>query len=140
MATPQDFAATLARALDLFRDPGAKEEQKTQFRTLAGMLKAAAVTIGASDGALLVNGTVVDGGTLLQRLELHSVKEIEIPADPPVTEVFDLLRALADQPGDEDVASRLRGNGKRIMITIQTFQLAAPTPPQSAATAAPPAP
>src|SRR5437868_7263006 len=139
MATPQDFAATLARALDLFRDPGAKEEQKTQFRTLAGMLKAAAVTIGASDGALLVNGTVVDGGTLLQRLELHSVKEIAIPADPPVTEVFDLLRALADQPGDEDVASRLRGNGKRITITMQTFQFAAPPSPAPAAPA-PPAP
>src|SRR5216110_3055297 len=139
MATPQDLAATLARALDLFRDPGAKEEQKTQFRTFAGMLKVAAVTIGTQDGRLLVNGTAVDGGTLLQRLELHSVKEIAIPADPPVAEVFDLLRALADQPGDEDVASRLRGNGaKRVGITMQTFQFAAPPSPPPPASSTPP--
>jgi len=130
MATPQDVAASFARTLDLFRDPGAKEEQKARFRTLAGMLKVAAVTIGAQDGRLLVNGTAVDGGMLLPRLELHSVKEIVIPADPPLAEVFDLLRALADQPGDEDIASRLRGNGaKRVGITMQTFQFAAPPSP-----------
>ncbi|HUC41192.1 MAG TPA: hypothetical protein VMR92_10180, partial [Gemmatimonadales bacterium] len=130
MATPQDVAASFARTLALFRDPGAKEEQKARFRTLAGMLKVAAMTIGAQDGRLLVNGTAVDGGMLLPRLELHSVKEIVIPADPPLAEVFDLLRALADQPGDEDIASRLRGNGaKRVGITMQTFQFAAPPSP-----------
>ena len=133
MATPQDFAVTFGRALDLFRDPGAKEEQKAQFRTLAGMLKDTALTLGTEDGRLLINGTAADGATLLARLELHSVKEIAIPADPPVGEVFDLLRALADQPGDEDIASRLRGNGKRITITMQTFQFVQPpaAPPPS---------
>lgn len=130
MATPQDVAASFARTLDLFRDPGAKEEQKARFRTLAGMVKVAAVTISAEDGRLLVNGTAVDGGMLLPRLELHSVKEIVIPADPPLAEVFDLLRALADQPGDEDIASRLRGNGaKRVGITMHTFQFEATPPP-----------
>jgi len=39
MATPQEFAALFTRVLDLFRDPGAKEDQKTQFRTLVGLLK-----------------------------------------------------------------------------------------------------
>src|SRR4029077_13658891 len=111
MATPQGFAASFARALDLFRDPGAKEEQKAQFRALAGILKVEGVTISAQDGKLLVNGAAVDGDTLLQRIEFHSVKEIAIPADPPLTEMFDLLRALADQPGDEDIASRLRRSG-----------------------------
>jgi len=139
MATPQDIAASFARTVDLFRDPGAKEEQKARFRTLAGMLKVAAVTIGAQDGRLLVNGTAVDGGMLLPRLELHSVKEIVIPADPPLAEVFDLLRALADQPGDEDIASRLRGNGaKRVGITMQTFQFAAPPSPPPPASSTPP--
>jgi len=140
MATPQDVAASFARTLGLFRDPGAKEEQKARFRTLAGMLKVGAVTIGAQDGRLLVNGTAVDGGMLLPRLELHSVKEIVIPADPPLAEVFDLLRALADQPGDEDIASRLRGNGaKRVGITMQTFQFAAPpSPPPPPAGSTPP--
>ncbi|PYO90882.1 MAG: hypothetical protein DMD58_05875, partial [Gemmatimonadetes bacterium] len=107
MATPQHFAASFARTLDLFRDPGAKEEQKTQFRTLVGMLKVEGVTISAQDGKLVVNDTAVDGDTLLQRLEFHSVKEIAIPPDPPLGEMFELLRSLATQPGEEDIASRL---------------------------------
>ncbi len=129
MATPRDFAALFARTLDLFRDPGAKEEQKAQFRALAGMLKIEGVTISAQDGRLLVNGTAVDDAMLLQRLEFHSVKEIAIPADPPVAEMFELLRALAAQPGDEDIAARLRTNGaKRVSVTMQTFQLETPPP------------
>ncbi len=129
MATPRDFAALFARTLDLFRDPGAKEEQKAQFRTLSGILKIDGVTISAQDGRLLVNGTAVDDAMLLQRLEFHSVKEIAIPADPPVAEMFELLRALAAQPGDEDIATRLRTNGaKRVSVTMQTFQLETPPP------------
>ena len=106
MASPREFAALFARTLDLFRDPGAKEEQKAQFRTLTGLLKVQGVTLSVQDGRLAVNGTTLDGNTLAQRLEFHAVKEINIPADPPVAEVFELLRALADQPGDEDLASR----------------------------------
>jgi len=133
MATPQDFAASFARALDLFRDPGAKEEQKAQFRTLAGILKVDGVTISAQDGKLLVNGAPVVGDTLLQRLEFHSVKEIGIPADPPVAEMFELLRALAAQPGDEDIASRLRASGaSRVSVRMQTFVFGTPIAPVSA--------
>ena len=64
----------------------------------------------------LFNGAPLDassGSTLLQRLEFHSVKEIAIPADPPLAEMFELLRALADQPGDDDISTRLRANGAR---------------------------
>jgi HEAT repeat protein len=138
MATPQDLVATFGRALDLFRDPGAKEEQKAQFRTLAVMLEDTAITLETEGGRLLVNGTAVDGGTLLSRLELHSVKAIAMPADPPLGEVFDLLRALAEQPGDEDIASRLRANGTRIMITMQTFEFSPPPPPPPPPPPAPP--
>jgi len=133
MATPQDFAASFARALDLFRDPGAKEEQKAQFRTLAGILKVDGVTISAQDGKLLVNGAPVVGDALLQRLEFHSVKEIAIPADPPVAEMFELLRALAAQPSDEDIASRLRASGaSRVSVRMQTFVFGTPIAPVSA--------
>src|SRR6267378_3647068 len=132
MATPQDFVALFARTLDLFRDPGAKEEQKARFRALAGMVKADGVTISAQDGTLLVNGSPVDGAMLLQRLEFHSVKEIAIPADPPLVEMFDLLRALADQPADEDIASRLRSSGAtRVSVRMQTFVLSKPRPPEA---------
>jgi HEAT repeat protein len=134
MATPQDFAALFARTLDLFRDPGAKEAQKVQFRTLVGMVKVEGVTISAQDGQLLVNSAAVNGATLLQRLEFHSVKEIAIPADPPLAEMFELLRALADQPADEDIASRLRGSGAtRISVRMQTFVFGTPIAPLSTA-------
>ncbi len=141
MATPQDVAALFARTLDLFRDPGAKEEQKARFRKLAAVLKAEGVTISAQDGRLLVNGAAADAGTLLQRLEFHSVKEIAVPADPPVGEMFELLRALADQPGDEDIASRLRASGAtRISVRMQTFVFGTPLAPVSAPPAPAPAP
>src|SRR6266571_2791643 len=148
MATSQDFAALFERTLDLFRDPGAKGEQKAQFRTLAGLLKSEAVTIAVQDGRLWVNSAAVDGATLLQRLEFHSVKEIAIPADPPLSEVFELLRVLAEQPGDEDIASRLRGSGTtRVSVRMQTFvfgtpiaPVSVPPPPHVPPPAPPPAP
>ncbi|HLQ57981.1 MAG TPA: HEAT repeat domain-containing protein [Gemmatimonadales bacterium] len=138
MATPQDVAALFARTLDLFRDPGAKEEQKARFRTLAVMLKIEGVTITAQDGRLLVNGAAVDAVPLLQRLEFHSVKEIAVPADPPVAEMFDLLRVLADQPGDEDIASRLRASGAtHVSVRMQTFVFGTPIVPLSTPPASP---
>lgn len=122
MATPQEFAALFARTLDLFRDPGAKEEQKAQFRALAGLLKAQGLTLAAPDGRLVVNGSPQESTALLQRLEFHSVKEITIPADPPLGETFELLRLLAEQPGEEDIAARLKSGGiKRITVTIHPF-------------------
>ena len=133
MASPKDFAALFARTLDLFRDPAAKEDQKAQFRALAAVLKMEGATIEAQDGRLMVNGAPLDAGTastLLQRLEFHSVREVAIPADPPLAEMFELLRALADQPGDEDISNRLRSNGaKRIAVNMQTFQLETPVVP-----------
>lgn len=141
MASPQEFAALFARTLDLFRDPAAKEEQKTQFRTLAGLLKNDSVALAVNDAGLTVNGTGVTEGMLLQRLELHSVREIAIPADPPVSELFELLRSLAEQPGEEDIATRLRGNGaKRISITMQTFAFESPAPVVSMPSTPPPEP
>ncbi len=138
MATPQDFAASVARTLDLFRDPGAKESQKAQFRTLVSMLKVEGVMIAAQDGKLLVNAATVDAETLLQRLEFHSVREIAIPADPPLPEMFELLRALADQPGDDDLAARLRASGAtHISVRMQTFVFGTPIAP---ITKAPPRP
>jgi HEAT repeat protein len=145
MATPQEFAALFTRTLDLFRDPGAKEDQKAQFRILISMLKTHGLTIstGGNNG-LVVNGVSLERGpfnSLLQRLDFHSVAEIEIPADPPLAETFELLRLLADQPGDEDLATRLRATGARgVSIVIQTFSVEAPPPPVAAVPAPPPPP
>ncbi|HZE95258.1 MAG TPA: HEAT repeat domain-containing protein [Gemmatimonadales bacterium] len=129
MATPQEFATLFARTLDLFRDPGAKEEQKAQFRALAGLLKVEAMTLAVQDGHLVINGTPLDADVLLQRLEFHAVKQITIPADPPLAETFELLRALAEQPGEEDIASRLRAGGAK-GISVETQVLLATLVPQ----------
>ncbi len=125
MATPQELAALFTRTLDLFRDPNAKEEQKAKFRALIGLLRTEGVTLGAHDGVgLVVNGTTLDRGpynSLLQRLELHFVKDISIPADPLLSEMFELLRVLAEPPRDEELGARLRASGaKGITVTSQT--------------------
>ena len=136
MTNPHEFALLFALTLDLFRDPTAKQEQKTQFRALAALLKAEAATIAAQDGRLIVNGTTLpmaETGTpedsLLQRLEFHAVKAISIPADPPLSEMFELLRVLAEQPGDEDIATRLRAaDATHISIEMQPFLIEATVP------------
>jgi HEAT repeat protein len=142
MATPQEFAALFTRTLDLFRDPGAKEEQKTQFRVLIGHLKKEALTILASDGpGLVINGVTLERGpynSLRRRLEFHSVTEIRIPADPPLAEAFELFRLLADQPGDEDVAARLRATGVRSISVAVESPIVEPAPRPPAPLAPPP--
>jgi HEAT repeat protein len=124
MIVPQTFATLFARTLDLFRDPAAKEDQKVQFRALVEQLQLGAVTVTIDGGRVSVNGTPLEGeayAALAQRLEFHSVGEIQIPADPPLAEMFELLRALADQPGQDDVPTRLRATGaQRISVAIQS--------------------
>jgi HEAT repeat protein len=128
MIVPQAFAVLFARTLDLFRDPDAKEDQKLQFRALVGLLRADAVTLTADAGRVLLNGTPIasagGGGpcaALVQRMELHAVEEITIPADPPPRQVFELLKALADQPGQDDIRTRLKASGvERIAVAVHT--------------------
>jgi len=119
----QEFAALFSRTLDLFRDPTAKEDQKEQFRGLVAHLKHEGATLAVQGGRLVINGTPLDEGapdSLARRLEFHSVSEIVIPADPPLNETFELLRALAEQPGNEDIATRLRATGAtRITVAMQ---------------------
>src|SRR5207245_1560641 len=133
MPTLETFAARFARCVSLFRDPAAKDEQKAEFRALLGLLHDVAVTLRVSAGRLEVNGTPAGAGGggggggggsggvvgLLQRLDLHGISEIALPRDPPPAQLFELLRVLADQPGLEDVPSRLRGAGvDRIHVTL----------------------
>ena len=160
MIVPQTFATLFARTLDLFRDPSAKEGQKVQFRALVELLKVDAVTLTIEGGRLAVNGAPVDGAAyavVAQRLEFHSVSEVKIHAAPPPAEMFELLRALAEQPGEDDVATRLRAAGaQKITVAIQaaltstalddgplvTHEVSAvpPPPPTSSATSPAPSP
>jgi len=138
MTAPEEFAALFARTLDLFRDPTAKQEQKAQFRALVTLLKTEGVVVTAQNGRLVINGQTLDqsgpNDSLVQRLEFHAVKEIAIPADPPLAETFELLRGLADQPGDDSLASRLQATGaKRITVVMQPVVVEAPPPPPPSA-------
>jgi HEAT repeat protein len=130
MPTVETIAARFARCVTLFRDPGAKDSQKAEFRALLELLKETAVTLRPAAGAIEVNGIVCDGPSysqLAQRLDFHGVAELGLPADPPAAQLFELLRVLADQPGTEDVERRLAATGAhRIRIVM------APPPPVAA--------
>jgi len=134
MATLETFATRFARCVSLFRDPGAKDEQKAEFRALASLLKDTSVTVRVAGGRLEVNGVPCEGETLtglVQRLDLHGIGEIALAPDPPPAQLFELMRALAEQPGTsgDDVATRLAAAGaSRIKIVA-----AAGTPPPSSA-------
>ena len=142
-ANAQEFVALFARTLDLFRDPGAKAEQKAQFRALATLLKKEGASLATQNGRLVINGETLNQSpphdSLVQRLEFHAVKEITIPTDPPVAETFELLRGLADQPGDDSLASRLQATGAR-QITVVMQPVVFEPPPAPPAPAAPPPP
>lgn len=142
MLNPVVFATHLARAVDLFRDPAKKDDQKREFRTLVGMLKDGDVAIRIRDNRLEVNEEAVTAPEfqpLVQRMTLHGVTELTIPRDAPVAHLFELLRALADQPGGAaDIASRLHASGAyRVSVVLQAIDLAEEPATEPQAPAAP---
>src|SRR5712692_3643104 len=132
MPTLDNLDTRFAHCVSLFRDPTAKAEQKKEFRALLGLLQETAVTLRLAQGGsgIEVNGVPCEGegvAVLVERLDLHGIGEIALPANPPPAQLFELLQALADQPGTHDVASRLAAAGAdRIRIA-----LAGPPPPPS---------
>src|SRR2546428_766448 len=116
MPTLDNLATRFAHCVSLFRDPTAKAEQKKEFRTLLGLLQDTAVTLRLAQGGsgIEVNGVPCEGEgvtVLVERLDLHGIGEIALPANPPPAQLFELLQALADQPGAHDVTSRLAAAG-----------------------------
>ena len=122
MLSPQAFATHLARAVDLFRDPSAKEAQKSALRALMALVQMADVLVETRNGGLFINGSAVAGEAykpLVERLELHGVRHIEIPTAAPAADLFNLLKSLADQPGTVDIPTRLRSGGtQRVSVAV----------------------
>src|SRR5437899_2036147 len=86
MSTHETLAARFARCVTLFREPGARDDQKAEFRALLGLLKDAAVSLRAAGGRLEINGVPCEGESvtgLVQRLDLHGIGAIARPAVPP---------------------------------------------------------
>lgn len=138
MATLETFATRFAHCVSLFRDPGAKDEQKAEFRALVSLLKDTPVTVRVAGRGIEVNGLPCEGETLtglVQRLDMHGIGEIILAADPPPAQVFELMRALAEQPGagGDDVATRLNAAGASGIRIVP-----APGSPPSGPTAPPP--
>jgi len=139
MPTLDTLAARFAHCVNLFRDPSAKTEQKKEFRALLGLLQDAAVTLRVAPGGsgIELNGVPCEGAglaVLVERLDLHGIGEIALPANPPPAQLFELLQALADQPGAYDVVRRLTAAG------ADRIRVAPAGPPSPASAAAPPAP
>ena len=132
MATLDTIATRLARCVELFRDPGAKQAQKAEFRALLGLLQDLPVTLTLAAGRLELNGVPCTSPALtglIQRLDLHGVGTIALPQNPAPAQLFDLLRVLAEQPGLEDFAARLSGSGAA-GIRVTSAGEAPPRPPQ----------
>src|SRR5437762_8695380 len=140
MPTLDNLATRFAHCVSLFRDPAAKAEQKKEFRALLGLLQDTAVTLRLAQGGsgIEVNDVPCEGegvAVLVERLDLHGIGEIALPANPPPAQLFELLQALADQPGAHDVTSRLAAAGAdRIRIApVGQPPPPAPTPHRPAA-------
>src|SRR6266699_116695 len=132
MPTLDNLATRFAHCVSLFRDPTAKAEQKKEFRALLGLLQDTAVTLRLAQGGsgIEANDVPCEGegvAVLVERLDLHGIGEIALPANPPPAQLFDLLQALADQPGAHDVTSRLAAAG------ADRIRIAPVGPPPSAA-------
>src|SRR5881628_2561083 len=143
MPTLDNLATRFAHCVSLFRDPTAKAEQKKEFRALLGLLQDTAVTLRLAQGGsglrlaqggsgIEVNGVPCEGegvAVLVERLDLHGIGEIALPANPPPAQLFELLQALADQPGTHDVTRRLAAAG------ADRIRIAPAGPPPSTSTA-----
>ena len=143
MATLENFATRFARCVSLFRDPGAKDEQKAEFRALVSLLKDTPVTVRVAGGRIEVNGVPCEGETLtglVQRLDLHGIGEISLAADPPPAQLFELMKGLAEQPGSggDEVATRLAAAGAS-GIRVVAAPASPATPPPSRGPVASPA-
>ena len=134
MLNPETFAVHLARALALFRAAAPKEEQKQEFRILVGLLKDGGVLMSVAEGQLIVNGTAVDlpqVEPLAQRLRAHAVTEMVVPHDAPVSHVYELLKALSDEPvRSANLNERLKATGaSRLSVSLKALDLPLEPPP-----------
>ena len=142
MLSPQTFATHLSRAVELFRDPEAKASQKAELRALMGLLRLSPVVLKADPDRLVINDVAVEGlmyRPLLERLALHQVREITLPADAPPADVFNLLKTLAAGPTGDGVPRRLESAGSK-RVTVELARLFSDAPPESVTEAAPPLP
>src|SRR6266516_423783 len=77
---------------------------------------------------------------LVRQFQLHGVSAIAVPLSPPPGQLYELIRVLAEQPGRESIAARLRSfSADQIRVTLVS---SAPpvTPPSPPPPRSPPVP
>jgi len=110
MEYPETFGIHFARAVELFREPSAKEDQKQEFRSLMRMVEHAAARLVDAGDRLLVNDVAVTFPAtqlLVQRLREHRIRAVVIEPAAKPADVFHLLRGLsgvAERPVTEYLA------------------------------------
>lgn len=98
MEYPETFGIHFARAVELFRDSAAKDDQKQEFRSLMRMVEQGAVRLVDAGDKLLVNDVAVSfpaTEVLSQRLRDHRIRGVAIDQAAKPSDVFHLLRALS---------------------------------------------
>lgn len=119
------YASSLARAVDLMRQQDAKEQQKAALRGLVTLSAAGSATVRCYDGVLSIDDVAIDKsvphtGVLAGRLAAHNIAEIAIGRGAEPSELFALLRGLAEGPyGAPQVKDRLReARSNRIWVLL----------------------
>ncbi len=133
MPTPDALAAQFARCVESLRTSEAKEEQKAEFRALMALLEKAGLALREEQGRVTVNGAPVDRlsvASLLPRLTLHDLAGFDVPRAPIPAEVFELIRALAEEPGEAAVDAKLDSGVGRVSV----IRVGSPPPPSSLGT------
>lgn len=137
MLSPEHFAVTLARAVDLFRThPHAVPDQKGALRALVALSKLGGPTVTVDGGQLLVDGAVVPAtlpaiAALAGLLDRLGVREIRIGRGASPGDLLNLLQALAVPPeeyaGPEGVEQRLR-QSRAFSVSVLSVKSAALLP------------
>src|SRR5713226_840099 len=131
MPTLDNLATRFAHCVSLFRDPTAKAEQKKEFRVLLGLLQETAVTLRLAQGGsgIEVNGVPCEGegvAVLVERLDLHGIGEIALPASPPPANCSNCSRRWPTNP----VRTMSRAGSARRAPTASASRLWVPPPRQ----------
>lgn len=109
MINADHFAVTLARAAHLFRTSPDIAQRKTVLRALVALTKLGSITVAVRGGELTVEGKPVSASLpfisdLTSQLEAHRVTTVSFSQGAPPSEVLNLLRRLATEPDDDQVA------------------------------------
>jgi HEAT repeat protein/PBS lyase HEAT-like repeat-containing protein len=124
---PQLFAVQLSQAVESFASPSpdATEQQKSALRGLVALVKTEGVFLKCDDAGLEIGGTRIHSpaaASLVRQLKGHGIGEVRIARGAPPADVFNLLKALSQQPGSfslgDGVEVRLRTSSAHSITVI----------------------